>query len=267
MIKRLKSGLVFLSVSVLLLLSSCVMMKAEGEQLRSDISRLKNEITTLQRDKSDFAIVMGRKYEQVQARVTALENTTYRKASDESELSGQLRKEVEDLRGQLEEAQKNIETIAEPSKMKSAEVEAAPADKSEHFSWAQDAYDEKKYESAFIRIESFIEKYKDDKKLGDQAYILKGDSALMLAKSAQADAAKKDFYKKAVTSYQDLLTRFPKSHLIPEGLFKVGETLQAMGFEKDAKIFFEEITTKHAKSPFAKKAVQSLKSLSKKKKK
>jgi len=276
--KRLKSGCLVLGIASLSLLSSCVVTKAEGEQMSSDIARLKNEIATLQRERSDFVIVVEKKNGELQSRVDALENVTFKKSASENVESDRLKKEVEQLRGQLEETQKNFEDLRSAPKpeetIKDKAIVAAPgalemgapATKKEHFDWAKKAFGEKNFNAAYLRIDSYIEKYRDDQQHGAEAHLLKGDSAVMLAKRAATEAAKKDLYKKAVVSYQELLTRYPKSTKIPEGLFKVGETLEAMGFVSDAKIFYEEITLKHTKSMFAKDAKSKLADLTKKKK-
>lgn len=276
--KRLKSGCRILGIASLVLISSCVVTKAEGEQMSSDIARLKNEIATLQREKSDFTIVIERKNSELQSRISALEDVTFKKSTGESLESDRLKKEVEQLRGQLEETQKNFEdlqkvpkpeeTVKDTAVIKSSgELESdIPTDKKGHFDWAKKAFADKNFNAAFLRIDSYIEKYRDDQQHGAEAHLLKGDSAVMLAKKAATEAAKKDLYKKAVVSYQELLTRYPKSAKIPEGLFKVGETLEAMGFASDAKIFYEEITLKHPKSAFAKDAKSKLAVLAKKKK-
>lgn len=259
--KRLKSGSLFLGLVGCILLSSCVLTREEGDQMASDIARLKNELAALQREQSDFEIRHER-------RVSALESVTYKKASIESAQSDQLKKEIEQLRGQLEEAQRSFESTAEkPTPKASSELDNVPSDKKAHFEWAKEAFADEDFGVALIRIDSFLEKYRADNQYGAGAYLLRGDAARMLAQNATNDAAKKDFNRKAVTAYQDLLTRFPKSPRIPEGLFKVGEALEAMGFKSDAKIFYEEITAKHSKSSFAKQASKKLRELSKTKKK
>ena len=259
-----KSGRIVFSVFLLSVSASCVVTKAEGEQMSADIARLKSEIAALQRDQSDFMISDST----LKARVTALERITFKKASGDSEDSERLKRELEDIRGQLEETQKNLEDIkGKKGTLPLSEIDTdIPSDKKEHFEWAHTAFIEQDFTKALSRIESFIERYPDDRQYGAESQLLKGDTVSQLAKQAQTPASKNDFYKKAIGAYQDLLTRHPKSPKIPEGLFKAGETLETMGYGADAKVFYEEIMTKHKKSAFAKKAQTRLSGLLKKKK-
>jgi TolA-binding protein len=261
---RSKSGLLVLGSMSLLLTTSCFLSKAEGQIMANDIDRLRREIATLQRQGSDSEIVNQRKHDQIDGRLVSLEKFSFKRATTETNESDQLKKELADLRGQLEETQKNIETI-KPAPAPAEVQEEAPVDKMGHFEWAKTAFSQKDYGAAFSRADSFIDKYKNDKTYGADAYVLKGDAAVMLAKAAAADAAKLELNKKALAAYQDFLTRFPKSPRIPEGLFKVGETMRNMGYSSDAKIFYEEIVQKHPKSDFVKQAKARLVDISQKK--
>src|ERR1051325_3082151 len=98
---RLKSGQIALGIVCVLFNTSCFLSKAEGQQRASDIDRLKNEIATLQRDQTDSEIMLDE-------RLLALENVTFKKAASEGAESEKLKKELEDLRAQLEETQKSL---------------------------------------------------------------------------------------------------------------------------------------------------------------
>ena len=255
-----KSGILVLGIVCCLATSSCVTTKAEGEQMMADISRLKNEISTLQQDRSDLSITVDKKLESFDSRISALEDVTYRQANTESMEKERLRSEIASLRGQLEEAQRGFEQGLK-------EDEMAPKEKEDHFTWAKAAFDEGNFSAAFVRVDSFLEKYKDDVQFGASAHLMKGDAAVELGKNENSKPAKKEYYKKAVAAYYDLLTRFPKSPRLPEAYYKVGEALETMGFTKDAKVAYEEVSKKYKKSSFAKKANQRLQALNKKKKK
>lgn len=260
----LKSSQVVFAIIAPLFVTSCFLSKSEGQLMASDIDRLKNEIATLQRERSDSETLNQRKQSEVDGRLVALENVTFKKAAIEGAENDQLKRELEDLRSQLEETQKNLETI-KPTTPQLSSKEVVPEDKQEHFEWAKEAFADENFGLAYARADSFVEKYKNDKSYGAEAYLLKGDAAVMLAKSASTEAAKVDLNKKALAAYQDLLTRFPKSSKYAEGLFKVGEAMRTMGYASDAKLFYEEIVKKYPKSPFAKQAKERLATIKKKK--
>jgi len=264
---RLKSGKLLVLLPVLLFLTACFVSKSEGQLMSSDIDRLKTDVATLQRQRSDSEILQQKQQASVENRLGALENVSFKKAANEGSENERLQKELEALRGQIEEVQKGLES-AKPVAQPTAKAEQAPEGKKAHFEWAKAAFSDEKYELAFSRIESFLDKYKEDKVYGVEGYLLKGDAAVALAKDASTDAARVDYNKKALSSYQDLLTRFPKSAKIPEALFKVGETMRSMGFTKDAKVFYREIAenAKYAKSPFVKQAKARLHQISQNKK-
>lgn len=263
---RLKSGKIVLGTLSLLMTASCFVSKSEGQMMASEIDRLKNEIATLQRQRSDSEILQERKHEEIAGRFAALENVTFKKAAAEGAESERLKKELAELRGQLEETQKNIETI-KPTTPSSEPEETVPSGKKEHFDWAKGAFAAKNYGAAFSRADSFIDKYKNDKTYGADIYLLKGDAAMMLGKGAPTAAAALEWNKKALASYQEFLTRFSGSTRVPEGLYKVGDTMRAMGYASDARIFYEEIVQKHAKSEYAKQAKIRLSEMTAKKKK
>lgn len=265
---RLKSGRFLVLIPVLVFLTACLMSKSEGQLMASDIDRLKTDVATLQRQRSDSEILQQKQQASIENRIEALENVSFKKAANEGHENDRLQKELEALRGQIEEMQKGMESAKpSPAAQPAAPAERAPEGKKGHFEWAKDAFEDEKYDLALSRIESFLDRYKEDKTYGVEAYMMKGDAAVALAKNASADAARVDFNKKALSSYQDLLTRFPKSTKIPEALFKVGETMRSMGFAKDAKVFYREIVEneKYAKSPFVKQAKERLRQISQKK--
>jgi len=263
---RLKSVRFFLAVPVLLLGTSCFVSKAEGQLMTTDIDGLKKDVATLQRERSDSEIVQRRKQGEIDTRLLALENVVFKRAASEGSENDRIQKELEELRNQLEEMQKGMEAPKVVTPPAPAD-EKAPAGKKAHFDWAHEAFEDEKYDLAFARATSFADKYKDDKVFGAAIYMLKGDAAEALAKDATTDAAKMDYNKKALSAYQDLLTRFAKSPKVPEALFKVGETMRAMGFAKEAKVFFQEIVEKYPKSPFAKQAKAKLVQINQSKKK
>lgn len=70
-------------------------------------------------------------------------------------------------------------------------------------------------------------------------------------------------WKKAVLTYQKFRDSNPKSKKFAEATYKIGVCFQELGMKEDAKTFFDEVITKFANSPEAKKAKTRLKNIKK----
>lgn len=199
-----------------------------------DISKLRSELAATQRDEGDRQMLMD-------SRLKKLEAAVFKQSADISLEKDKLLTEVEQLKTQLQEIQavKPVEpAVTAPANLSKTDQVAA----------IKTAYEGKEYERAISGTDAFLNKYPDDKQFMAQVLFWRGDSYYELGE-----------FKKAVLSYQDLLTRFQKFSKVPEALYKVGLSLEALKFPKDAAVFFEEIVSKHPKSSFATKAKEQLK--------
>lgn len=212
---------------LVLCLSGCFVTRTEGDQMLAEISQLKNEIAVLQRDKGDLQSLLDGRLKELHTRTSEIEKVSFKKNADAGLENEKVAQELEQLKGKLEETQHQLEQVQKakvaPDSEKPA-TEAAPAP-------------EKKLENFFAD----------------------GEAAFKKAKESKKASLKKENYKKAIMAYQEVLTRYPDSKKVPESLYKIGLSMEAMGYAKDAQVFFEEITTKHAKSSFAKEAMKRLK--------
>jgi tol-pal system protein YbgF len=201
----------------------------------ADISKLRLELAATQRDEGDRQMLMD-------SRLRKLEAAVFKQSADISLEKDKLLTEVEQLKTQLQEIQaaKPAEPVAPPVTTNLSKTDQIAAIKT--------AYESKEYERAISGCDSFLNKYPDDKQFTAQVLFWRGDSYYELGE-----------FKKAVLSYQDLLTRFQTFSKVPEALYKVGLSLDKLKFPKDANVFYEEILKKYPKSSFAGKAKEELK--------
>ena len=227
----------WISLVGLLAFPACFVPRSEGDQMLVDISKLRAELVATQRDQGDAQKLL-------ESRLKKLEGAVFRQSADSSMEKDRLSIEVEQLKTQLAEMQ----TTKTAPLAAAAPVVSENLSKTDHVALIKTAYDDKEYEKTIASCDSFLGKYPDDKQFGPQVLYWRGDSYFELGE-----------YKKAVLSYQDLLTRFQTFSKIPEALYKVGVSLDQLKFPKDAVVFYEEIIQKHAKSPFMAKAKERLK--------
>ncbi|MEI6805316.1 MAG: tetratricopeptide repeat protein [Myxococcaceae bacterium] len=194
-----------------------------------DISKLRQQLADTQRDAGDKQMLLD-------SRLKKLEGSVFKQGADSSLEKDKLLTEVEQLKTQLQEIQTEKPVVV-PNLNKTDQVAQTKL-----------AYENKEYERAISGCEAFLSKYPDDKQFTAQILFWRGDAYYELGE-----------FKKAVLSYQDLLTRFQTFSKVPEALYKVGLSLEALNFPKDAAVFFDEIVQKHSKSPFVAKAKERLK--------
>ena len=199
----------------------------------ADISKLRSELASTQRDTGDAQKLL-------EFRVKKLEEATFKQNADRSAEKEKLELQVEQLKTQLEEMQATKPISVPESESALSKPDQVAAIKAQ--------YESKEFERVVSNCDSFFKSYPDDKQFSAQVLYWRGDSYYELGE-----------YKKAILSFQELLTKAPKFSQTPEVLFKVGDSLEKLKFSKDAKVFFQEIIEKHSKSPFASKAKKRLK--------
>lgn len=274
--------------------SSCVTTRAEGDQLRQDVDALKTETAQLQKELSDIKARESGRVEKIDVRVGELEGTlgTLRQADADSGV--QLEKivaEVQALRGEIEEAKHEIgeqkasvESILarppvsistgatapkvedDPKKTAQVDGQEVPADAKGHYDFAKKLFDDKKFGAAAEAFDLFLSRHATEADLVDNAAFWKAESYYQLAGGASDKAAKEKAYKQAILSYQRVLES-PKSEKADGALFKIGLSFEQLGFQDEARVFYEELVAKHAKSPLVPDAKKRLKSLKPPKKK
>lgn len=270
--------------------SACVVTRAEGDALRQDIDALKDETARLQVEVSE-ARAQREQLARLDSRLTELEATlaTLRQADADSGV--QLEKivaEVQTLRGEVEEARHelgqqraSVESILarppvavataatapkadDPSKVTQVGGLDVPTDPKEHYAFAKKFFDDKRFAESAEAFDLFLTRHTGD--LVDNAAFWKAESYYQLGNAASDKPAKEKAYKQAILSYQRVLET-PKSAKADGALFKIGLSFEQLGFEEEARVFYEELLAKHDKSPLVGEAKKRLKALKPAKKK
>lgn len=275
--------------------SSCVTTRAEGDQLRSDVDALKSETAQLQKELSDIKARESGRVEKLDNRVVELEGVLGTLRQSDADSGVQLEKivaEVQALRGEIEEAKHEIgeqkasvESILarppvsvssaatapkvenDPNKPTQIDGVDVPAEGKAHYEFAKKLFDDKKFSFAAEGFDLFLTRHGKEVDLVDNAAFWKAESYYQLGGAAADKSAKEKAFKQAILSYQRVLET-PKSEKSDGALFKIGLSFEQLGFQEEARVFYEELVTKYEKSPLvpdAKKRLKSLKPAKKKK--
>jgi TolA-binding protein len=153
---------------------------------------------------------------------------------------------------------------------KAAQVDGVdvPADAKGHYDFAKRFFDDKKFAASAEAFDLFLSKHAKEDDLVDNAAYWKAESYYQLAAQATDKAGREKAYKQAILSYQRVLES-PRSEKADGALMKIGLSFEQLGFADEARVFYEELITKFTKSPLlpdAKKRLAALKTPPKKKK-
>ena len=136
---------------------------------------------------------------------------------------------------QLEEAQANLIEL-----FKKAQEEAVPRDPNELFKRLKPRSPRRIMRQLAETLGSYIKIPKV--KLLQDATFLRGDCYFRIKQ-----------YKKAIIETQSSRKSSRGSPHMPEALYKIGVSFEALGMKEDAKGFYQELVEKYPKSPEAKK--------------
>ena len=123
---------------------------------------------------------------------------------------------------------------------------ALPKDPAELMRDAKSLYGDGKYQEAAEKLAIYLKSPKV--KNQEDAIFLRGECFYQLKQ-----------YKKAVVEYSHFPEKFTHSPILPDALYKIGLSFEAMGLKEDAKGFYQELVEKFPKSALAKKARKKLK--------
>jgi len=270
--------------------SACVVTRAEGDLMRQELDALKDETAGMQAEVAESR-AQREKLASLSARVEALESTLSTLRQADADGGVQIEKlvaEVQTLRGEIEEARHEIgqqrETVEsilarppvsvaaaatapkqdDPNKPVQVAGAEVPADPKEHYAFAKRFFDDKKFAEAAEAFDIFLLRHTGD--LSDNAAFWKAESYYQLGNAAPDKGAKEKAYKQAILSYQRVLET-PKSAKADGALFKIGLSFEQLGFDEEARVFYDELLSKHPNSPLAGEAKKRLKALKPSKKK
>lgn len=268
------SAMGFFAGVFLIVGSGCVMTKAQGEQLTAEMRSMESEVAKLQRVNHDMKILLGQVHDLFD-RLAKLEGqlANFQESMHEgSSKNLELITELQNLRGQLEEAQykyRNLEqdqkSLAQNQQVLKAETIKVkiPPLKEDHFALAKKLFAAGKYDDSMFLLEEFIKEYntgKDKESIG-QAYFLLGENNRKIAENKQTSDEVEKYNKSAVVYYQKIVELFQSSVLREEALFKIGTILKSMGNHDGAKAAFNELLSSNKASKRAHEAKKQLASL------
>jgi TolA-binding protein len=274
---------------LLVVTSACFTTRDEGDALRQDVAALKTETSQLQREVTDLKVTQAERIEVLEGRareldvaLTALRQTD----ADASVQIGRMVTELQTLRGDIEVAKNDLSqqkasvesilarppaTVAaaatapkveaiDPSKPAMIAGAAIPADPKGHYDVAKRLFDDKNFAGSADAFDLFLTRHPQGNDLVDNAAFWKAESYAQLAAQATDKGAKEKAYKQAILSYQRVLES-PTSEKADGALLKIGMAFEALGFQDEARVFYDELLAKHPKSSLVADAKKRLKAL------
>ncbi len=220
-----------------------------GARGRADLG---TEVQTLQQD---FAQLRG----QLETREYQLRERELQLGASQDQVK-KLEDRIAALELQLKDLQAKAATAAAapppaPPAPKEPPKPEWPTDKQALYDASKKAFDDGDFAKCREGFEKFTKAFPKDKELLDNAYFWIGECHF-----------KENKFDKAILSYQKVITDFAQSEKADACLFKMGVAFTQLGFEDEARVFFEDLLSKYPKSVLAKEARQRLDELLKKKK-
>lgn len=269
----LNKALVALGASVFFC-AGCFMSKAQGDLLTIKVRDMESEVAKFQRVRHEMEILLSGQVRDLIDRLDKMERqlVTVRETVHEgSSHSQDLVSEIQNLRGQLEEAQyqyRNLEkdqkSLAQNQlalKEETNKIKIPPL-KKDHFELAKKLHEAAKYEDSLFLLDAFVKEYAEkDKEMAGQAYFLMGENNRKIAENKKTPEEAEKYSKIAIVHYQKIVDLFKSSTLREEALFKIGTLLRTMGNNNGAKAAFNELLSSNKASKRAKEAKQQLASL------
>jgi TolA-binding protein len=231
------------------------MSQSDGDALQRDVKRLQRE---LEEERARASVARGR-LKEVMERATALSTRT---SADVSVQVDRLQLEVNKLNGQFESMGRKIETLENKLEQHEAKLSSAangpssgggrptaatPADPNELFNTGNQRIAAGQHEAGRRLLRHFIARYPSDPRAA-RAQLMLGNSYYAQQKLAPA-----------IQEYRKVIERHAGTSVMPETLYKIGMSFYQLKYCGDAKNFFLELTKRHGKSGYAKKARAVLK--------
>ena len=277
-----------------LLLSACVTTKEEGQQMRSDLRAVEQDLAVSRLEQKRKEEALEQRLVETEARMAkvsaALEkaNQSTRKAdadvyikmdelvSKVRRMSGQL-EEIDHRIGLLEQAQNTSAqaAVAENTAHSTAEnVSAQPKNADP----AQTQKNEQQGDLATDKLPAdkralydLAKKSYDDKKFEQareqfKVFLKRFPDDALLSDNAMFWTAESYYqqgtFDKAILSYQKVINKYPKSDKLDAALYKIGRAFESLGLKEDAMLFYQDLVSKFPKSRLlrdAKKRIRAAK--------
>lgn len=275
------------------LTTSCFTTRDEGDALKRDMGSLQAEMAQMQRLQSDARAQDAAVLDDLRGRVAALESTLGNLRQADADVGVQLDKvvaELQTLRGEVEQARHELgetsasvkDILARPPVTVAAAASAprvetqgqgvtidgqeVPVGAKPHYEFAKKLYDDKKFAESADAFDLFLQRHaKNAPDLADNAAYWKGESHFAQAGAHDDAKLKEKSLKQAILAYQRVVEDL-KSEKNDAALYKSGLAFELLGFMDEATVFFEELVSKHGKSPLAPDARKRIKALAASKK-
>lgn len=227
----------FLALGSVLLLSQAACLKTRAQLREEEDTRgVQANVQDVQPQGEYVIDELKSEITRLTGRIEDLERAQKQDAKKEA---GAAKDEVKRLEGrivELEQAQANmLEAI---KKMEHSATSSA--DPGELLERAKAAFKSEKYEAAVEELDAYLKSPKAKKV--EEALLLRGESHFHLKQ-----------FKKAIVDFSKFPEKYTKSSKMPEALYRIGQSFEALGMKDDAKGFYQELVEKFPKSPEAKR--------------
>ena len=264
----------YIAYGLLLGLSGCFGITAEGKRMRSDVDTNSERLKKVESAQSAQLEQLKQAEAKAQESITQLQgvieqatSVVQRNSADVTVQVSELQTKVSGLEGHLAELQYAVEqmksapaaastaaqgtagaTVGQPD---AAKVDDTPADKNEHYAAAYRAYSERDFAKARTLFRSFIERYPTDTQADNAQYWL-GASYLIENRPATALAE----LKKVIQNYRG-------GDAVDEALLDMAEAFYRLRACSDSRNALDTLIRTQPSSPLATKAKAKLKDLKK----
>jgi TolA-binding protein len=219
-----------------------------GSALEERVAALENATSENRAQLDETRRQLGAQLDKLQTTLDTLTKSATRTTAEVAAATDDLIRQVNLLRGELAESQFRFEEFNKRFESLESQVVALggdqalqryeakrglaqierPADKQRFFDLAKGYHDRREYDFSRQLFAEFIEKYKFDE-LAPRAQLLIGDSYVSEKK-----------HREAILAYQKIRETWPTSRYVPDALYKLGVSFQALGLRNEAKQFLEE---------------------------
>jgi tol-pal system protein YbgF len=184
--------------------------------------------------------------DEIKAEFTRLEGKVEDLEREQKNASGKATssEDLKRLDARLTQLEQNVASIQES--MKKLQESSSLADPGELFKKAQSQFNDGDYEAAAETWGLYLKAPKATKL--EDATFMRGESYYKLKQ-----------YKKAIVEYSKFPEKYTRSKKMPEALYKIGQSFEALGMKEDAKGFYQELVEKFPKSPEAKRIRKKVK--------
>lgn len=239
-----RTHIVLFSMGLLLLTSGC---KTRSELRREqEMEKIKQDVVAAKGQRADVEQTVEDLRTEVQRLATAIEEQAARSNAHQEE----LKKEIGTLTTRVQAIEQRA-VDEEMAQRKHAEDQRRQDEerKKAGFDTGKSLYDAEKYDEAVDVFKAVIRnKPKTEEARRSQFYL------------AESLFNSKDFPSSTV-AFGEYIKLYPKDSLVPTAVLRQGQAFRALGKNKEAKLFFQEVLERFPKGPAATKARAEMKKL------